>query len=226
MLVVVAAHEEADRIGATLAALREAFPHASLWVADDGSRDRTSAIARAAGAKALSTGARQGKGGAMTLAVGEALSSELSSERSGDPVVLLCDGDLGASAARLRPLVQAVQRGDADLAVACFASRAGGGFGILVGFARWAIDHLCGRRAKAPLCGQRAFRASEAPRLLPFAPGYGMELGMTVDAVRAGMRVQEIELDLAHRVTTRTPAGFAHRGRQLLDCLRVYAARR
>ena len=62
--------------------------------------------------------------------------------------------------------------------------------------------------------------------VLPFAQGFGMELGMTIDAVRAGYRVVEIELDLAHRASGRTLAGFAHRGRQLADFTRVYLARR
>jgi hypothetical protein len=49
---------------------------------------------------------------------------------------------------------------------------------------------------------------------------------MTIDAVRAGKRVVEVVLDRSHRATRRTPAGFAHRARQLLDCLRAYLARR
>jgi hypothetical protein len=52
-----------------------------------------------------------------------------------------------------------------------------------------------------------------------------MEVGMTIDAVRAGHRVSEIELDLAHRATGRTPGGFIHRARQLLDFARAYLAR-
>ena len=222
MLVVVAAHDEAERIGATLAALRDAFGAASLWVADDGSRDETAAIARAAGATVLGGSRRLGKGGAMTRALAQALVAR----QAGDPVVLLCDGDLGASAGRLTALVRAVRDGEADLAVAAFASRAGGGFGIVVRFAGWSVARRCGLRAKAPLCGQRAFRASDAPLLTPFAPGYGMELAMTIDAVRAGLRVREIELDLEHRARGRTPAGFAHRALQLLHCLRADAASR
>jgi hypothetical protein len=53
-----------------------------------------------------------------------------------------------------------------------------------------------------------------------------MEIGMTIDAVRAGHRVVEVDLDLSHRATGRTPAGFAHRARQLVDFIRVYRARR
>jgi hypothetical protein len=53
-----------------------------------------------------------------------------------------------------------------------------------------------------------------------------MEVGMTIDAVRAGYRVREYELDLSHRATGRSFAGFAHRARQLADFSRAYAARR
>ena len=37
LAVIVAARNEADRIGATVAALRAAFPAAAVWVADDAS---------------------------------------------------------------------------------------------------------------------------------------------------------------------------------------------
>ena len=102
----------------------------------------------------------------------------------------------------------------------------GGGFGIALGFARWAIRRLCGAETAAPISGQRAMRAEVLRATLPFARGYGMEVGMTVDAVRAGYRVREYELDLSHRATGRTLAGFAHRGRQLRDFARVYLERR
>ena len=60
---------------------------------------------------------------------------------------------------------------------------------------------------------------------LPFAAGYGMEIGMTIDAVRAGARLREYELDLSHRATSRDAAGFVHRARQLRDFARAYLAR-
>jgi hypothetical protein len=44
--------------------------------------------------------------------------------------------------------------------------------------------------------------------------------------VRAGFRMTEVELDLAHRATGRTLGGFAHRARQLRDFTRVYRSRR
>jgi len=220
LAVIVAARNEADRIGATLAALREAFPGATIWVADDASSDGTAEAAMAAGARVVSRGRPHGKGANVTAAA-EAMLSD------GEPpaFVLLCDGDLGDSAARLGPLPEVVRGGECDLAVAAFGSRVGGGFGLALGFARRAIRRLCGFEATAPISGQRAMRVEVLRAVLPFARGYGMELGMTVDAVRAGYRVAEYELDLSHRATDRSLGGFLHRGRQLADFVRAYRVR-
>lgn len=218
--VVVAARNEAERIGATVAALRETFPAAAIWVADDASSDGTTELAMAAGAQVVSRGRPHGKGANVTAAAEAALSSEPVPR-----VVLLCDGDLGASAARLGPLVAAIADGEVDLAVASFSRRVGGGFGIALGFARWAIRRLCGVETAAPISGQRALRIETLRATLPFASGFGMEIGMTVDAVRAGYRLGEYEVDLEHRTTGRSAAGFLHRGAQLRDFLRVYVSR-
>jgi len=230
--VIVTARNEAERIGATLAALAHAFPGAPVWVADDGSADATPEIARAAGARVVRSERDIGKGGAATLAAREALAS-VAAEREPEPpdsgegptVFVLCDGDLGESAEALSVLALTVRAGEADLAVAAFARRVGGGLGLAVGFARCAIKRRCGLATRAPISGQRALGAPVLADVLPFAHGFGMEVGMTIDAVRAGYRLAEIELDLEHRATGRTFSGFAHRARQLMDFLRVYAAR-
>jgi glycosyltransferase involved in cell wall biosynthesis len=221
LAVIVAARNEADRVGGTVAALRERFPAAAIWVADDASSDGTAETAMAAGAQVVSRGRPHGKGANVTAAAEAALSA--------NPVprlILLCDGDLGASAGRLEPLVAAVERGDCDLAVAAFSRRVGGGFGFALGFAHWAIRRLCGAETTAPISGQRALRVETLRATLPFAPGFGMEIGMTVDAVRGGYRLGEYELALEHRASGRTLAGFLHRGVQLRDFLRAYLARR
>ena len=88
------------------------------------------------------------------------------------------------------------------------------------------IRSLTGLEPAAPISGQRALRPEVARAVLPFARGFGMEIGMTVDAHRAGYRLVEVELDLEHRATGRTAGGFVHRARQLLAFARVYASRR
>jgi glycosyltransferase involved in cell wall biosynthesis len=220
MAAIVAARNEADRIAATVAALRAAFPAAAVWVADDASTDGTAEAALVAGAQVVNRRRPHGKGANVTAAAEAALGVEPPPR-----LVLLCDGDLGASAGRLGPLVAAVEAGECDLAVAAFSRRVGGGFGIASTFAGWAVRRLCGARVEAPISGQRALRAETLRACLPLAKGFGMEIGMTVDAVRGGYRLREYELDLEHRATGRTLAGFLHRGVQLRDFVRVFLSR-
>lgn len=221
-LVIVAARDEADRIAATVSALRAALPGAEVWVADDASTDGTAEAAMTAGARVVRRGRPHGKGGNMTATATAALDGV---PEDADGLALLCDGDLGASASALTGLVDAVRSGSCDLAVAAFRNRVGGGFGVALRFARWAIRSRSGYEAGAPISGQRALRLEVLRAVLPFAKGYGMEIGMTIDAVRAGYHVAEIELDLEHRATGRTLGGFAHRGAQLRDFVRAWLER-
>ena len=222
-IIIVTAHMEADRLPGTLAALATAFPGAEVIVADDGSTDGTAQVAADAGATVVRSERTIGKGGAATLAARTVLSRALEPE---PPVFVLCDGDLAESAAQLPALAARVRDGGCDLAVAVFSSKVGGGFGLAVGFAHRAIRSLTGLDLQAPISGQRALSGAAFATVVPFAPRFGMEIGMTVDAARAGMRIEEVQLDLAHRATGRTWRGFAHRGRQLADFVAVYLSRR
>ena len=199
--ILVAARDEEHAIAATVAALKERFPGSELVVADDGSRDRTAAEAERAGARVVRL-ARRGKGQALTLAEREAPVGDL----------LLADADLAGD---LGPLVES----DGHLAVAVFAERRGGGFGIAKRAARELIRICAGFSAREPLSGQRHLSPEARKECFPLAAGFGCEVRMTVDAVRAGLDVSEVELPLRHRETGRDVPGFAHRGRQLVDAL-------
>ena len=222
-IVIVTAHNEADRLGETISALRAAFPHARVLVADDGSSDGSAAIAERAGAEVVRSKRVIGKGGIATLAARRVLSRALEPD---PPVFVLADGDLGASAAQLPALARAVREGRCDLAIGAFAARVGGGFGLALGFARWAVRDLTGLHLQSPISGQRALSGVAFATLVPFAPRFAMETAMNVEAARAGFRIVEIPLELEHRATGRTWRGFVHRGRQLLDFALAYASRR
>ncbi|MGB6424015.1 MAG: glycosyltransferase, partial [Solirubrobacterales bacterium] len=196
-------------------------PGIRIFVADDASSDGTAQLALAAGAEVVSRGRPHGKGANVTAACEAALGDAGSAD-----LFLLCDGDLGESAARLIPLLEAVEANDCDLAIAAFSRKVGGGVGAAKGFARWAIRSLSGYEAREPISGQRAMRASTLRSVLPFAASYGMETGMTIDAARAGHRIAEVDLDLSHRATGKSLRGFLHRGRQLRDIAAAYLARR
>jgi hypothetical protein len=203
LTILVAARDEESVIGTTVTTLRRAFPDAEVIVADDGSRDRTADVAEEAGAIVLRLPAR-GKGQALSAA-----------ERAAAPGrLLLCDADLAGD---LQPLLA----DGADLTIAAFAQRKGGGFGVAKRVARSLIAFLAGLETREPLSGQRALSTAARGRCFPAAAGFGCEVRMTIDAARAGLRVHEVELPLRHRATGRDLRGFVHRARQLRDT--VYA---
>jgi len=197
--ILVAARDEEHTIRATVASLKDRFPTSELVVADDGSRDGTAAEAERAGARVVRL-ARRGKGQALTLAEKEAPAGDL----------LLADADLVGD---LAPLLEA----DGQLAVAVFAERRGGGFGIAKAAARELIRACAGVSAREPLSGQRHLSSEAREECFPLAAGFGCEVRMTIDAGRAGLRLSEVELPLGHRETGRDLRGFVQRGRQLLD---------
>lgn len=199
LTILVAARDEEARIEQTVEALHAAFPEAEILVADDGSRDLTAAAARRAGARVVRL-PRLGKGQALTLAERQARPGRL----------LLADADLDGD---LGPLLE----GTADLTVAAFAERQGGGFGLAKWAARTLVRARSGFNATEPLSGQRMLSSAARAACFPLAPGFGCEVRMTIDAVRAGLSVQERELPLRHRASGRDTRGFLHRGRQLLD---------
>jgi hypothetical protein len=214
-VAVVAAHDEADRIGSTIEALGALVDE--VVVVDDGSGDRTASAALVAGATVLRASRRLGKG--------RALEEALDRLEPGD-VWLFADGDLGATAGNLGPLLERVRSSRADIAIAAFPRLSGGGFGLVKRAASRAIRRLSGFEASEPLSGQRAVSAAALAAVRPLAPGFATETAMTIDAVRAGLRVVEVPIDgLAHRPTGRGPRGFAHRGRQGLDILAAVALR-
>jgi len=179
LTILVAARDEADTIAATVTSLRRAFPGVEVIVADDGSRDATAERAQRAGAVVLRL-PRRGKGQALSAA-----------ERAAPPgALLLADADLRGDLTPLLPGDKVSQ----GLRVAAFAERRGGGFGIVKAVARALIRLRSGFEAREPLSGQRALSAQARAAVFPLAPGFGAETRMTIDAVRAGCPVEEVEL--------------------------------
>jgi hypothetical protein len=201
LTILVAARDEQARIGGHVERLRARFPAAAVVVADDGSRDATAARAADAGARVV-RGPRLGKGEALNAAEREAPEGPL----------LLCDADLEGD------LGQLVDAG-ADLAIASFADRVGGGLGVAKRAAGAVVRARCGLAASEPLSGQRYLGPRARAVCFPLARGFGCEVRMTIDAVRAGLDVVEVELPLSHRPTWLDLAGFAHRGRQLVEAV-------
>lgn len=215
-MALVAARNETGRVGDTVRALRSIPAVARVVVVDDGSTDGTAAEALGAGAAVLRLRRRVGKGGALERALRRLPTAD---------VWLLADADLGKTATALGALLEPVLAGRADLAIARFPPSAGGGLGIVKRAAALAVRLLTGFAPLEPLSGQRALTGRALAACRPLARGFGVETAMTIDALRAGLRVVEIPLELSHRPTGRTLRGFAHRARQGIDIALAVAAR-
>ncbi|HEV2871131.1 MAG TPA: glycosyltransferase, partial [Actinomycetota bacterium] len=227
MLALVPAKDEAERVGATVRALRQLPEVAEVLVVSDGSTDATADRALEAGAHCLDLPRTLGKGGALNAGLA-ALMGRVAERLSPEPAaLLLADADLAETAARLDRLLGPVLTGEADLAIADLPAQQGaGGFGVAMGLARRGMARATGRTMAEPLSGQRAVRWEALPALIPFAPGFGVEVAMTIDALRAGLRVVEVEVDLHHNATGKNLSGLLHRARQARAITRELTRRR
>ena len=202
LTILVAARNEEERIGETVAALRatSATPRSS-------SSTGAPTTGRPSGAEAA---------GAVVLRIerlgkGEALSA---GERIAAPGPLLLATRTCAARCARSPTARPTSR------VAAFARRVGGGLGIAkrVGArARPPADRLAPRE---PLSGQRLVGERARAACFPLAPGFGCEVRMTIDALAGRADVgggRARPRPPGRRAVTR-PASL-HRGRQLLDAV-------
>lgn len=229
---IIPAKDEEARIGATVTSAKEIPGVDLILVVDDGSSDRTGELARAAGAQVITHRKNRGKAAAMMTGAFAVRNREISAVRPGETpdhrALLFIDGDLEDSAVNTAPLTAPVLAGEADMTIAILPpqKRAGGGFGFVVGLAKKGIEDLSGFSATQPLSGMRCLTRDAFDAALPFAAGWGVETGMTIDVINAGLRVQEVECDLHHRVTGKDLKAQLHRAAQYRDVARALAVRR
>lgn len=223
--VVIPAKDEAKRIAATVRACRS-IPRVDLVVVvDDGSTDKTQDYARAAGAVTVRHSVSRGKASAMET--GASVVGMRDYVDGPARLLLFIDADLGDSAAACSELVPPVIDGVADMAVAVPPKQVGaGGRGRVVRAARRAIAKASGWEPVAPLSGQRCLTRAAYEAAMPLAEGWGVEVGLTLDVLVAGLAVIEVPCDITHRVTGNDRAGVMHRASQYRDVVRAIAIRR
>jgi len=224
--VVIAARNEADRIQATVTAAAGLTGVGLVVVVDDGSKDATAAIARQAGAAVMRHPRNQGKGAAMETGAEAVRLIDQREDRDRPRHLLFLDADLGDTAARAAPLIEPVIAGTADMTIAVFAATVKlGGHGLVVGLSGAGIRRATGWQPKQPLNGQRCLTRAAFEAARPLAHGWGVETALTIDLLRQGLRITEVEVDLAHRATGTGLRAQLHRAHQLTDVARALAAR-
>ncbi|SNS67445.1 Glycosyl transferase family 2 [Micrococcales bacterium KH10] len=223
--VVIPAKDEARRIAATVRSAR-AIPFVDLvLVVDDGSEDDTQDVARAAGAVVVRHSRNRGKSAA--LETGAAVVAMRDPDGYPARLLLFLDGDLAETAVNASPLVTPIVDGEADMSIALLPPQPGaGGRGIVVRTARRAVAALTGWSPVQPLSGIRCLTREAYEAASPLAHGWGVEVGLTIDLLRAGYKVVEVPCDLRHRVSDNSLSGQAHRASQYRDVILAINARR
>ncbi|MEV0382939.1 glycosyltransferase [Nonomuraea sp. NPDC050643] len=221
--VIIPAANEADRIAATVKAAA-ALPGVDLVVVvDDGSADQTGRVARAAGARVVRHSRNRGKAAAMETGA-EAV--RLLDDDTISRHLLFLDADLGETAQAAAPLIEPVRAGTADMTIAVFTTRVRlGGHGLVVRLSKEGIRRATGFTSAQPLNGQRCLTRAAFEAARPLAHGFGVETALTIDLLRKGFRVAEVEVDMAHRATGTDWRAQLHRARQLRDVARALAVR-
>jgi glycosyltransferase involved in cell wall biosynthesis len=226
VVVVIPARNEADRIQATAAAAARIPGVALVIVVDDGSKDATAAGARQAGAVVTRHARNRGKGAAMETGAEAAALLDQREHRKRPRHLLFLDADLAGTAALAGPLVDPVLAGRADMTIAVFTSTVKlGGHGLVVGLSGAGIRRATGWQPAQPLNGQRCLTRAAFEAARPLARGWGVETALSIDLLRKGLRVTEVEVELAHRATGTGLRAQLHRAHQLADVAGALAVR-
>jgi glycosyltransferase involved in cell wall biosynthesis len=202
-LVVIPALNEEAAVGTVIADVIAVQPKAHIVVVDDGSTDRTSDVARDAGADVINLPFNIGVGGALRAGFRYA-------RRFGYDVVVQVDGDGQHNPAHIADLLAALEGAD----VVIGARFAGVGDYQVRGPRKLAMKLLA--RSLSRRTGERltdttsGFRAFNRTAVELFANDYPAEyLGDTVEALviaaRAGLRVTQVPVEMRPR-TTGTPS--------------------
>ncbi|WP_100373420.1 glycosyltransferase family 2 protein [Bacillus sp. FJAT-45037] len=203
--VVVPAFNEEARLEATLRALRKIPDLLEIIVVNDGSRDDTSAIAHLYADRVIDLPQNQGKGRALQegwrMATGE--------------IIVCVDADLEKTAVEVKHLLDAIREKGMDVTISLFKPGSKAGLGFVRRRAQSIVYRQTGVFISAPLSGQRAFRRKWLDVLLKEQyEGFGVETKMTIDLLKSGAKIMEVETTMAHREMGKSFRGFLHRFKQ------------
>lgn len=197
-LVIVPAFNEERSLPAVTEDVRRHAPGADICVVDDGSTDRTAAVARGLGVTVLPLPTNLGIGGAVQAGY-------LWAHQHGYDAAVQFDGDGQHDASSLPALLEPVEADRADLVIgsrfigdgefrSTFARRTG------IRFLAGLIRVRCGARVTDSTSGYRA----AGPRAIAlFARGYPSDFPEPESiaiARRAGLRVAEVAVRMRERV--------------------------
>ena len=196
-VAIVPAFNEEGSIGAVIDEIRSFDPGFDVVVIDDGSRDRTSAVARAKGAHVLTLPFNLGIGGAVQTGF-------LFAWEQGYELAVRCDGDGQHDPSQLGLVIAPVLADEVDV---CIGSRFVGEGGYRSSRARrvgirvlaWSVSRIVGQRVTDTTSG---FQALNRAAICLFAADYPHdypEVEATVMLHKHRLRSREVAVTMRER---------------------------
>ena len=212
--VVIPCQDVRNYIAATVRACR-AIPSVDLIVVvDDGSTDDTSQVARSAGAVAVRHSVPRGR--ASALETGVKVVAMRDREDWPPRNLLFLSPDLGDSAVEANALVQAVNDKLADCAIGISPENERGSRVRLHSVVWKGIRKSTGWDSAEPLSLHRCITREAVTEIMPFAAGWGVDAGMTMDLLEDGFSIMEIPCNFQHLGLVKKE-GLGHRRARYWD---------
>ncbi|MEJ8553676.1 glycosyltransferase family 2 protein [Tepidibacter sp. Z1-5] len=206
--IIIPAYNEENKIKSTIEGIRDVKCIDDIIIVDDGSTDNTFKIASSYDyVKSLKLDKNMGKGFALNYGLKMAMQNS--------DIIGFLDADLGETSRDIEKLIYPVLNDECDVSIAKFPpAKKKGGFGIVKKLAKNGVKMLTGEELDSTLSGQRVFKKEVLQNFQEMPFGYGVEVGMTIDILKKGYKINEVLVNMTHNETGRNLKGFIHRGKQ------------
>ncbi|WIV10982.1 glycosyltransferase family 2 protein [Proteiniborus sp. MB09-C3] len=210
VVAVIPVYNEESFIENTINNIRQIDLIDEIIVVDDGSTDRTKEIVSKLDVTFIGLDKNRGKGYAINKAI----------EYSDFDYLVLIDGDLGKTSDEAIKLILPAINKEADVIIARFQkAKKKGGFGLVKKLANNGVYYYTGEKITSTLSGQRVYNRKAINSIDYIPDRFGVEVAMTVEVLRKGFTIKEVDVEMTHRETERNIEGFIHRGKQFLNIL-------
>ena len=215
--VIIPAYNESERIVDTINGINDLAEVDEIVVVDDGSSDNTAQVIKSIDIEKLKFYIQT-----KNYGKGKALEKGLEIMRKDADIVVFLDADVGKTSSEVIKIIRPVLDDECDVAIARFRpALKKGGMGFVKRLAKDSVYEMTGVELNSTISGQRAFKREVIDRFDFMPDGYGVEVGMTVDILKWGYRVNEYLVDMTHNETGRDLKGFIHRGKQYLHIKKI-----
>ncbi len=210
VVAVIPVYNEESFIENTIENIKKIDIIDEIIVVDDGSTDRTQEIVKRLDVTFIRLEKNRGKGFAISTAI----------NNSNFDYLVLIDGDLGRTSDEVMKLILPAINREADVIIARFQKpKKKGGFGLVKKLANKGVYYYTGKNITSTLSGQRVYSREVVDSIAYIPNRFGVEVAMTVETLRRGFTIKEVDVQMAHRETERNLEGFIHRGKQFFNIL-------